>query len=223
VLFYIVIDWPMARKDRKSATEHSQNSMRLSLGQRVQHALLALSFILLAFTGFAIMYPDSSYAQWLTPLLGGADNRSLIHRLAAIVFVTNGFVHFIYYLFFYRGSRTIQLTRQDLNNALLDIRYRLGKTSVQPQETDKYDWLQKLEYWSGVIGLFIVFITGTLMWFFEWSLAHLPYQIFKYAQSIHGWEAILATSVLLILHGYTTIISPRVFPMDRSWITGRKK
>jgi len=132
------------------------------------------------------------------------------------------FINIFYYLFFYHGPRSILLSRQDLRNALADIRFRLGKAE-RPQETDKYDWLQKLEYWAGVIGLFIVSLTGLLMWFFEWSLSHLPYQIFKYAQWIHGWEAILAASVVAILHGYSAVFSPRVFPMDWSWITGRKK
>lgn len=83
-------------------------------------------------------------------------------------------------------------------------------------------WLQKLEYWAGVIGLHVVLLTGLLMWFFEWTLSHFSYQIFKYAQLIHGWEAILATVVVFFLHGYSTFASPRVFPMDWSWITGRK-
>ena len=61
------------------------------------------------------------------------------------------------------------------------------------------------------------------MWYFDTTLSYLPYQIFKYAQWVHGWEAILATSVVIILHGYTTMLSPRVFPMDWSWITGREK
>lgn len=221
IVFYIVIDFPVALKGRRALTTSQNNTLRFTIGQRIQHALLALSFITLAITGFAVMYPDSSYAQWLMSLLGGADNRSLIHRLAAIVFAANGLIHLFYYLFFYRGSHSILLNRQDLHHALNDIRYRLGKAD-KPIEAGKYDWLQKLEYWAGVIGLFIVLITGLVMWFFEWSLSHLPYQIFKYAQWIHGWEAILATSVLLILHGYSTIINPRIFPMDWSWITGRK-
>lgn len=221
VLFWIAIDWPLALKERRQGREAGRAIKRFTIGQRVQHLLLALSFITLALTGFAIKYPDSGYAQWLLPLLGGADNRSLIHRLAALVFIGNGLVHFAFYLFFYRGPRPILLSRGDLRAVWADIRFRLGKDE-RPPETGKYDWLQKLEYWAGVIGWHVVLVTGLLMWFFEWALSHLPYQVFKYAQWIHGWEAILATSVVVILHGYATLASPRVFPMDWSWITGRK-
>jgi len=222
VLFWIVIDWPLALQERqRERGAEAPTVQRFTVGQRVQHLLLALSFIVLALTGFAIKYPDSSYAQWLVPLLGGADNRSLIHRLAALVFVGNGLVHFVHYLFFYRGARPILLSWHDLRTACSDIRFRLGKGD-RPAESGKYDWLQKLEYWAGVIGWHVVLVTGLLMWFFEWTLSNLPYQVFKYAQWIHGWEAILATSVVVLLHSYATMLGPRVFPMDWGWITGRK-
>ena len=223
VLFWIAIDWRVAREDRKRAAAGAGKTVRrFTAGQRVQHLLLALSFITLALTGFAIKYPDSGYAQWLVPLLGGADNRSLVHRLAALVFVGNGLFHFVYYLLFYRGPRPILWSRDDWQAARMDILFRLGR-GERPVESGKYDWLQKLEYWAGVIGWHVVLVTGLLMWFFEWALSHLPYQVFKYAQWIHGWEAILATSVVALLHGYATMFNPRVFPMDWSWITGRRR
>jgi formate dehydrogenase gamma subunit len=218
--FYIAVDIPVALQDRRNGNQ--QKFYRLTMGQRLQHGVLALTFITLALTGFAILYADSAYAQWLTSLLGGPDNRSLIHRLAALLFVANAYLHFVYYIFVYHGPRTISFSRQDLRDVWQDIRFRLGK-GERPVHTGKYDWLQKLEYWASVIGLHVVLVTGLLMWFFDSILSYLPYQIFKYAQWIHGWEAILATSVVILLHGYSTILSPRVFPMDRSWIKGRKK
>jgi len=221
VLFYIFIDFPLARKERHSPARSGVKEKRFTLGQRLQHLILAASFITLALTGFAIMYADSAYGQWLVSVVGGADNRSLIHRLAAMVFVGNALIHIFYYLFIFRGQRTMMLSRQDLTHAWMDIRFRLGQCE-EPEMSGKYDWIQKLEYWAGIIGLNVVLVTGLLMWFFEWTLTHMPYQILKYAQWIHGWEAILATTVVLILHGYSTLLSPRVFPMDWSWITGRK-
>jgi len=220
LVFYISVDIPIALRDRRNGNQ--QKFYRLTMGQRLQHGVLALTFITLALTGFAILYADSAYAQWLTSSVGGPDNRSLIHRLAALLFVANAYLHFVYYLFVYRGPHTIGFSRQDLREAWQDIRFRLGK-GERPTHTGKYDWLQKLEYWASVIGLHVVLVTGLLMWFFDSTLSYLPYQIFKYAQWIHGWEAILATTVVIILHGYSTILSPRVFPMDMSWITGRNK
>ena len=96
---------------------------------------------------------------------------------------------------------------QDIRSAKQDILFRLGKSSVAALET-RYSWLQKLEYWAGAVGLHIALITGAVMWFFEWFLSHASYEIVKYAQWIHGWEAILAVAVVVILHSYFKIIRP---------------
>ena len=68
LLFYIVVDIPIARRDRRNGNQQKEH--RFTMGQRLQHGVLALTFITLALTGFAILYADSAYAQWLTPLLG---------------------------------------------------------------------------------------------------------------------------------------------------------
>lgn len=219
-LLYIVLDFPVALGDRRAGSGPAVK--RLSVGQRLQHAVLAGTFITLAMTGFAVKYPDSGYAQWLMTVIGGPDNRSLIHRLAAVVFVVNAYWHFAYYLLRYRGPRRIGLGREDWQTVRQTLRFRLGR-GARPAPAGKYDWLQKLEYWAGVIGLHVALVTGLLMWFFEWTLATLSYQMFKYAQWIHGWEAILAVGTVALLHGYSTLFSPRVFPMDTSWLNGYKK
>ncbi|MCW9052166.1 MAG: cytochrome b/b6 domain-containing protein [Cellvibrionaceae bacterium] len=221
LVFYIYLDLPVALRERRASPATKPHIRHLTTGQRVQHVVLALSFITLAMSGFAVKYPDSAYADWLVALVGGADNRSLIHRLAAIAFVGNAYIHFMYYLLTRRNMANILLSRQDLQDAWQDVRFRLG-LGQRPAGSGKYHWLQKLEYWAGVIGLNVVLVTGLLMWFFEWTLSYFPYQVFKYAQWIHGWEAILATLTIILLHGYSTMLNPRVFPMDWSWITGKK-
>ncbi|HEX7577244.1 MAG TPA: hypothetical protein VF430_04315, partial [Verrucomicrobiae bacterium] len=61
--------------------------LRMSLSQRWQHAVLALSFITLAVTGFALKFPDSGLAQ----MLGSSEPvRRWIHRIAGIVLLLTG-------------------------------------------------------------------------------------------------------------------------------------
>ena len=58
--------------------------MRMNLAQRWQHAVLALSFIALAVTGFALKWPDS----WLAKLLGSSEPlRSWSHRIAGVILI----------------------------------------------------------------------------------------------------------------------------------------
>jgi hypothetical protein len=71
----------------------SRPNVRMLPFERVQHALLVISFITLAWTGFALKYSDQ---WWARPSLLGAGNlRSIVHRIAALVFVAVSSMHVI--------------------------------------------------------------------------------------------------------------------------------
>jgi Domain of unknown function (DUF4405)/Cytochrome c3 len=58
--------------------------------ERLNHALLVLSFIVLAWTGFALKYPDQ---WWARPLQSFNGARRNIHRGAAILFLLAAVMH----------------------------------------------------------------------------------------------------------------------------------
>src|SRR5205085_1494212 len=61
--------------------------LRMSLAQRLQHAVLASSFIVLAVTGFALKFPDSLLAR----AMGSREPfRPWTHRLAGVVLLLVG-------------------------------------------------------------------------------------------------------------------------------------
>ena len=63
---------------------------RMNLAQRWQHAVLALSFIALAITGFALKWPDS----WLAKVMGSSEPfRRWSHRIAGVVLLLVGLYH----------------------------------------------------------------------------------------------------------------------------------
>ena len=75
--------------------------LRMSISQRRQHFLLALSFIILAITGFALKFPDSGIAK----LLGSNEAfRAWTHRVAGIVLLLVGAYHLVYWLARRRGG-----------------------------------------------------------------------------------------------------------------------
>ena len=68
--------------------------LRMNLSQRMQHVILAVSFIALAVTGFALKFPDSLigkamgssevFRSWSHRIAGGSDGgRGLSHHLPA--------------------------------------------------------------------------------------------------------------------------------------------
>lgn len=194
--------------------------LRFTVFQRIQHVLWALSFFVLALTGFPLKYAHTSWARGIVDLLGGPDKRGLYHRIAAVVFVGTGLIHVIYYILIDRGKKDIMPKRKDFDDAIQHIKYNLRMTDEMPK-MGRYTWEQKFDYWTGAVGSLIVVVTGFMMWFtFDMVLKVLPLQFVNYARLIHGWEAILAFSFVIVVHLYATILNPDVFPMAKQWITG---
>ena len=62
---------------------------RMTLGQRIQHLTLLISFFTLVLTGFALRYPNS----WLAMLFVNEVVRSYIHRIAGMVLIGVSLFH----------------------------------------------------------------------------------------------------------------------------------
>ena len=78
--------------------------IRLSLLFRLQHMMLMLLLLVLAVTGFALMYHENSLAQWIIRLEGGVHNRGIVHRIAAVLLMANLLYHVFYMLFSREGK-----------------------------------------------------------------------------------------------------------------------
>lgn len=193
---------------------------RFSIFWRMQHFFWAFSFIVLAATGLSLKFPDNTLSGIILWIVGGPAMRSLVHRVAALVFLATAVVHIIPYVFRLKSPDKMLLTKKDFLDALLHISYLFDRTDKMPL-MDRYAWHQKLEYWATVLGACIIAATGILMWGFAPLVKTIPLALIYYAQMIHGWEAILAVLVIIVQHFYHTFLNPLVFPMDWSWITGR--
>jgi hypothetical protein len=60
-----------------------------------------------------------------------------------------------------------------------------------------------------------------VLWFNNLSLHYLPKWVSDASTAIHFYEAVLATFAILIWHSYIVVFDPEVYPMDRSWLTGK--
>lgn len=123
---------------------------RFTVNERIQHALLTLSFILLAVSGFALAFPDSPMAwpfQWFS---AAADVRRWMHRVCAAVFVLLAVYHVCYLLLTERGRAQLQALRpgpQDMKDAksvLLKYVGRYRAALLMPH----YAYVEKMEYWA---------------------------------------------------------------------------
>ena len=71
---------------------------RFTLNQRIQHILFFVSFILLAYTGFPLKFPEELWSQWMIASVGGFDNRTLIHHFSGLVMIGVSMYHVVYHI-----------------------------------------------------------------------------------------------------------------------------
>ncbi len=194
--------------------------MRMNLNQRMQHLILATSFICLAITGFALKFPDS----WIGKALGSNEAfRSWTHRVAGIVLLVVGAYH-VYYLVRKKEGRKLVRdllpVRKDLKNVADSARYLAGLSDVKPR-IGRFGYAEKMEYWAVVWGTIIMGVTGLAIWFKMDVTRFLPRWAVDVALTIHYYEAILACLAIIVWHFYHVIFDPDVYPLNWAALDGK--
>jgi cytochrome b subunit of formate dehydrogenase len=195
-------------------------NVRMLPFERVQHALLLISFLTLVWTGFALKYPDQWWARLL--LVREGNMRGLVHRIAAVVFMGVTVTHLVSLLVNRRLRRhwkELLPKAQDAREALANFSYNVGLRSTPPGRSS-HSYIEKAEYWAVVWGAIVMILTGLMLWANNLMLALFPKLWLDVATSIHFYEAVLATLAIFVWHFYTVIFDPDVYPMDTAWLTG---
>jgi formate dehydrogenase gamma subunit len=194
--------------------------LRMSLAQRWQHAVLAVSFIVLAITGFALKFPDS----WVATLMGSSEPfRRWAHRVAGVVLLLVGAYHIIYVLATRDGRKLVKdffPTRKDLADVWGYARYLVGLGREKPK-IGRFGYAEKMEYWAVVWGTVIMGVTGLIVWFKMDVTQWLPRWAVDVALTIHYYEAILACLAIIVWHFYHVIFDPDVYPLNLACWDGK--
>lgn len=195
--------------------------IRMSLLFRVQHLLLMVSLLVLAVTGFALMYHENWLAAALIRLEGGVENRGILHRVAAVVLMAQLVYHAFYMLVTREGRGELSdfaLRKADIDDFLQATRFNLGIAPEYPQ-FGKYGYKEKFQYWGATAGIFFMSLTGLMLWAESWSLRLFPKVVLDLALVVHGYQGLLAFVILLFWHLYIVHLSS-AFPMNKAWLTG---
>ena len=207
------------------ARSRRPRELRMFPFERVQHALLAVSFLVLAATGFALRYPDQWWARPFLVLEGVGPVRSLVHRIAAVVFMAVAVTHMVSLIANRRLRRhwkQMLPKASDVSDAAGQFSYNLGLRSNSPLDHGglSHSYIQKVEYWAVVWGTVIMAFTGLLLWAHNLALELFPKIVLDVATSIHFYEAVLAGGAILIWHFYSVILDPDIYPLDTAFLTG---
>jgi cytochrome b subunit of formate dehydrogenase len=149
--------------------------------------------------------------------------RGTVHRIAAIVLLFALGYHIVH-LSLIRRDRVIlrQMTPRsgDLRDLGAMLLYNLGLSDTRPV-FGMFSYAEKIEYWAFLWGTVVMAGSGLILWFNNLALRYLPKWVSDAATALHFYEAILATLSIIIWHMYTVVFDPDVYPMDRSWLTGK--
>jgi formate dehydrogenase gamma subunit len=222
MLLHNGLDFLVKLRRRGGHSGGGETLRRMSLGFRIAHWLVIASFTTLVITGFALTYPESSWAAPLLAWEGEVAFRGLVHRAAGVVLMVALLFHGVH-LAYSRRARAILgqlwLRRRDLSDLWGTVRHNLGR-GPRPL-FGHFSYAEKVEYWAFMWGTAVMAVTGLLLWFNDFTLRNLPTCVADAATAVHFYEAILATLSILVWHFYMVIFDPDVYPMDLSWLTGK--
>jgi cytochrome b subunit of formate dehydrogenase len=211
------------RRERTRPTE--RRFLRLTVAQRVQHVILAVSFLLLVATGMPLKFANVPWLSNLSWLFGGIAGARILHRTAGVVLLATWLFHVGYLI--YRWSRngfsfdswTMWPRRKDFGDFVAALKHYLGLTKEEPR-FDRFQFREKFEYFAVFGGTMIMGLSGLVLWFPIYFGNRLPEIGLSFAYIAHSYEAVLAFLAITLWHFYNVIFKPDYFPMNPTWYTG---
>ncbi|HEX6737341.1 MAG TPA: cytochrome b/b6 domain-containing protein [Vicinamibacteria bacterium] len=197
--------------------------VRFSARQRAEHALVMVTFVVLAATGFPQKFHDAGWSRWLLEALGGLERARWLHRASGFLFALLAAEHVavtVVLLATGRARPTMVPARRDFRDAVTTLRYYLGASEAQAR-FDRFDYRQKFEYWGLLLGGLVMIATGFVLYFPTLATRWLAGAIVPAAKVAHSSEGLMAFLVVIVWHIYNAHLSPEAFPFDRSIFTGR--
>jgi cytochrome b subunit of formate dehydrogenase len=200
---------------------------RFTVGQRIFHLLLMLSFLTQGATGLARMYIETSWGKTLASVFGGYESALTVHKFSGFVMMGLFLAHILYVV--------LRINWRDFPNSVLgpeslipqpyDIReffhhvcWFLGL--IRAPRFDRWGYWEKFDYWAVFWGIPILGITGLLLGYPLVSTRIVPGWGLNIAFSVHRDEAILAMGYIFVVHFFRGHLRRTNFPMDRAMFEG---
>ena len=182
--------------------------VRYTPGQRINHWIIALSFVLLAVSGLALFHPSMF---WMTNLLGGGPWTRILHPFIGVVM----FVSF--FAFAIRLWRFNKITKKD-REWLAAMPKVLKNETVGVPDTDRYNGGQKLLFYVLILLMLGLMASGVVMW--REYFSHLfGIEMVRLASLLHAFFAFLLICAIII-HIYAGIwVKGSVRAMTRGTVT----
>ncbi len=191
-----------------NATPEQQQVLRYRIGQRVVHALLATSFVLLLITGLALIVP------FMQPMTQNGWSR-IIHRVAAVLFMM---VPVVYLVVDWRGvlelvKESFTYDRDDWEWAKHSYKYFFGKAVGMPPQ-GRLNAGQKVHHAGVIIFSATVVLSGLALWFAKGVMGP---QMLALSGLVHDLS-MFALTILLVGHLYFTYVYKALSSMTTGYV-----
>jgi cytochrome b subunit of formate dehydrogenase len=202
---------------------------RFTTLNRINHALVAITFFGLTATGIPLFFANKAWARPLADLWGGVEAAGIWHRFFAILLIANFILHFAAMARAFRrrtvtrrewlfGPNSLIPRWKDVTDVFGMFRWFVG-LGPRPR-FDRWTYWEKFDYWAEVFGSMIIGGSGLLLWFPEYASLILPGWAFNIAAVVHGFEALLAIGFIFTIHFFNAHLRPGTFPVDEVIFTG---
>jgi len=166
---------------------------RYNANERVTHWIVAITFLLLAASGLAFFHP----AFWfLTGLLGGGAWARILHPFIGVVM----FVFFALMALRYWKDNVIQPYDREWKKRLADV---INNRDHNLPEIDKYNIGQKQLFWTMIITMVLLLVSGVMLWRPYFADA-FPIPLIRIAAVVHAASSFVLI-VGIIVHIYSAI------------------
>ena len=218
----LIINYFMIKR-RKDQEGTGATVLRFTINEVIQHFTLTVAFVVLVITGFALRFPEAWWVEGLAAIGMTERVRGDIHRGASILLILTSLYHAWYILATKRGHKELKAFAPrwgDWRDLWNNLRFHTFR-SEKRVPFGRYDYMQKAEYWALVWGIIVMVVTGLVLWFPTFTARFLPGILIPASQTIHYYEAWLATLAILVWHFFFVILHPEEYPMSWTWLTGR--
>lgn len=164
---------------------------RYTAGERANHWIVGICFILLALSGLAFFHPAFFP---LTQLFGGGPWTRILHPYIGVVM-------FVFFLAMALRFASLNMIEQRDVEWLRNVDKMVDGDDHDMPEQGKYNGGQKLLFWGLVIGMLLIAVSGVMMWR---TWVALPVNMVRLASVLHAVAAVWMIG-LIVLHVYAAI------------------
>lgn len=235
---------PKAVKEAKvKAIKDDEEYVRFRPFDRFLHGLVVFSFLILVATGMPLKFYNTGWAEWMIKYMGGLQVAGAIHRFGAIITFLYFGLHLISLLKqFYRHRMEFKNPDTGRYSLKRYLKIAFGPDMPLPNlydvkdwwahqkwffgfgpepEFDKWTYWEKFDYFAVFWGVFIIGMSGLVLWFPEAFTRVFPGWLINVALIIHSDEALLAAGFIFTFHFFNVHFRIEKFPMDPVIFSGR--